>query len=308
MKYYTYQLRLSDEVRPFYIGKGTGDRLNHHTMPFSLKNKSMKNSIIKKAIRDGQTVIAEVLSSFDDEESAFQEEKRLIALHGRRDIGTGILANHTDGGEGGGGVVHGDEYKKAMSEALAGREFTDQHREKISISKRNRMVVKDRKTGKHVSIHTSEYKENADKYIHNFTGKIPARDAAGSVMMISADDHRLESGELFHNSCGKPGANKGKKFSPETRDRMALAQWKKRPEIWGAAQSLKNEFEGLDIKNAYQLAKKTGFKESNLAAICKRFVDGWNPNGDKLWLAWSERKDFPGIEGGIELVNEVSVV
>lgn len=87
--------------RPFYIGKGSGKRLDSHLIDSSLKRISFKNSIIKAIKKDLDEVplhykIYENLS----EEEAFFIEKELINHFGRLDIKTGILANHTNGGIG----------------------------------------------------------------------------------------------------------------------------------------------------------------------------------------------------------------
>ena len=89
--YYTYAYLRSktsetaEAGTPYYIGKGKkGRAYNYHRRTPVPKDKS--NIIILK----------ENLS----EEDAFAHEKEMIKFYGRKDLGTGILMNWTDGGEG----------------------------------------------------------------------------------------------------------------------------------------------------------------------------------------------------------------
>lgn len=51
---------------------------------------------------------------------AFAIERRYIRWYGRKDLGTGILHNKTDGGEGGSGAIKSEETRKKMSVAKSG--------------------------------------------------------------------------------------------------------------------------------------------------------------------------------------------
>jgi len=101
MNYYTYAF-LREDKTPYYIGKGKGNRA------YRRRNKSEV-----RAPRDKSRII--ILKQNLTEEEAFKHEIYMIAVFGRVDLGTGILRNRTNGGEGSSGVIRSDEYRKNIS-------------------------------------------------------------------------------------------------------------------------------------------------------------------------------------------------
>lgn len=85
---------------PFYIGKGTDERLNVHFQPRLLNEKNFKNSKIKKIQALGLDIIKQKISDNISENDAHKLEVILIKKIGRYDLNEGPLANLTDGGEG----------------------------------------------------------------------------------------------------------------------------------------------------------------------------------------------------------------
>ena len=95
---------------PYYVGKGRPNR------PYSRDGRSCSTPP-----RDRIVIYRENL----DEKTAFSLEKELIAKYGRKDIGTGILRNRSDGGEGPSGYRHSEEAKRIMSEKKSGKNHSN---------------------------------------------------------------------------------------------------------------------------------------------------------------------------------------
>jgi len=103
--YYTYAY-LREDKTPYYIGKGRGRRIY-------CKNRTIK------APKDKSLIL--FLKKNLTEAEAFKHEIYMIFVLGRKDLGTGILRNRTNGGDGASGAVVGAETKKKMSEAKKGK-------------------------------------------------------------------------------------------------------------------------------------------------------------------------------------------
>ena len=99
--YYVYQYVRNDGT-PYYIGKGKGNRAyskNH-----------------KVAVPKDRSNIVFVVTNVS-EEVAHMMEIELIAAYGRKDQGTGILRNLTDGGDGCSGRILSERSKALISQA-----------------------------------------------------------------------------------------------------------------------------------------------------------------------------------------------
>jgi hypothetical protein len=116
MNYYTYAY-LREDKTPYYIGKGRGKRI------YSTKRRV-------KLSKDKSRII--FLKQNLTEEEAFKHEIYMIAVFGRKDLGTGILHNSTDGGEGASGAVRSLEFKENLRILNKNKILSEEHKKKIS--------------------------------------------------------------------------------------------------------------------------------------------------------------------------------
>jgi len=202
---YTY-LRNKDSITgktgtPYYIGKGNGNRA--YVKHFAPVPKNHSNIIF----------IEQKLT----EQQAHNLEIELIAKYGRKDLGTGILHNRTNGGE---GISNpsvatreklayakrtesaetrlkrsiaaknrvrrpcGEETKRKISEANIGKKRTNEVKEKMSIAKINKPLAIEHRTkiskalkGKPKAPFSDQHRENIGK-VHRGKPWSAARRAA----------------------------------------------------------------------------------------------------------------------------------
>ena len=116
--FYVYAYLREDQT-PYYIGKGKGNRAWEKNHGVNLPEES-------------RIVLIETNLSQQD---AFELEIKLIQQYGRKDLGTGILRNRTNGGEGTAGLKQTDAHKEKISKALKGivrAPHTEEHKQHLS--------------------------------------------------------------------------------------------------------------------------------------------------------------------------------
>jgi hypothetical protein len=145
MYYYTYAY-LREDKTPYYIGKGKGNRLYK------------KDSRVFAPPKDKSRII--FLKQNLTEEEAFKHEIYMIFLYGRKDLGTGILHNMTNGGEGSSGAIRSEETKKKISEANKGKIFSEETKKKISEALKGNTYCLGRTLSEETKRKMSEAKKN----------------------------------------------------------------------------------------------------------------------------------------------------
>lgn len=129
MEYYTYAY-LREDGTPYYIGKGKSNRI------YQKRNNEIKPP------EDKSRII--FLKQNLTEKESFKHEIYMIAVLGRKDLGTGILRNKTNGGEGLGGLVRTEEHNRKISASKKGR---SNGREGCKHSEETISKIRDIKTG-----------------------------------------------------------------------------------------------------------------------------------------------------------------
>jgi len=140
--YYTYAF-LREDRTPYYIGKGKGNRAYRR-----------KRNDIKPPKDKSRTIF---LKQNLTEEEAFRHEIYMIAIFGRKDLGTGILHNKTDGGDGVSGKIWSDEERINKSKSMMGK---NNHFYGKTHTNENKEIIKKSKIGKRIS---DEEKMNKSK-------------------------------------------------------------------------------------------------------------------------------------------------
>jgi len=174
---------LREDGTPYYIGKGSGKRK-------FVKHKGRGGVVIRFPPEDRILVLKENLT----EEEAFKHEIYMIDVFGRKDIGTGILRNQSNGGEGSSGHKKSEEWKKNQSEYLK--------KNNPMYNKETLEKMRKSQTGKKQSKETiSKRKETIAKM--------------GGVKLTSEQRKKISD------------ANKGRKFSDAHKESLRNA-WKRR--------------------------------------------------------------------------------
>lgn len=141
---------LREDGSPYYIGIGKPQR------PYT-----GRRSCGGPPPRDRIVVLHEGL----EWEKACEIERELIAFYGRKDLGTGILRNLTNGGEGVRGLVVSEETRAKLSKARLGKKHSEEHRKNLSKASRGRVVSEE--TRKKIS----KAKSGENHHLYGKTGE-----------------------------------------------------------------------------------------------------------------------------------------
>ena len=150
--YYIYSY-LREDYSPYYIGKGSGKRA-YTKGPKEVKPPKDKSRV--KIIKADLT-----------EEEAFLLEKLYILMFGRIDLGTGILRNKSDGGDGSSGAVRSAETREKLRQANIGKQRPQWVYDKIAASNRGKKASAETRAKQSAARKgrtcTEEHKRNVSK-------------------------------------------------------------------------------------------------------------------------------------------------
>jgi hypothetical protein len=185
--FYSY-LWVRKNEQPWYVGKGTG-------------NRAFQRSKGHWAPKDRSRIF---VFPQDSEADAFQSEKDLIALFGRKDLGTGCLYNRTEGGEGVSGpyistpkrVRATIENLKKATDAIRGVPKTIEQRRLNSEAQKR--LAHSKEWGQHISAAKTGKSVPKLRGANNARwGKPPAN--VDALRKINASRPRDAQGRFFHD-------------------------------------------------------------------------------------------------------------
>jgi hypothetical protein len=202
--FYTYAY-LREDKTPYYIGKGKGERVY----------KKSKNDI--RPPKDKSRII--FLKQNLSEELAFKHEKYMISVFGRKDLGTGILHNRTDGGDGASGVMQTEETKLKRSNTLKGRPRPEDVKAKIGEKNKGRTQTQEARDKIGETHKGNKYWEGRK---HTEESKNKMRDAkVGKSSHMKGKSHTQDTiDKISASKKGKSNGCEGRKYSPETIEKM----------------------------------------------------------------------------------------
>lgn len=143
--FYTY-LWLREDGTPYYVGK-TGNIKRTVGQRHSVNPPPVKDRI--------------VIQEWASEASSMFAEKFLISYYGRKDLGTGILHNHADGGEGAAGAVRSKSFREGVSRFHKGKSLSEEDKKKKSEAAK----------GNKNALGNKQSTETIEKRVSNFRGK-----------------------------------------------------------------------------------------------------------------------------------------
>jgi hypothetical protein len=207
-RFYTYAY-LREDRTPYYIGKGKGRRIYQKGKGEVYPPKDKSRIIFLK-----QNLT---------EEEAFKHEKYMIAVFGRIDLGTGILRNKTDGGEGASGVVMAEETKRKLSKSRKGKPATKGFLGKSHTEKSKRKISEALKGENHPNYGKKPSEETRKKQSEVKKGKRHSEETRKKQSEVKKGKRHSEESKkiMSEKASGKNNHFYGKIHTKETKDKLS---------------------------------------------------------------------------------------
>lgn len=228
---------------PFYIGKGSNDRMYNHLKKSELRKNSFKSNKINNIFLSGyEPFIIKIIDNLIEESLAYELEEKVISTIGRIIDDKGPLVNLTEGGKGG----------------LSGYNYSVEQLEQKSITaKRVQSCIKYREL--RVEIGKNIYKNDETKKIHREnTIKGLTKDSIkkGKIWLLDDDKKR----NMIHNVKDTMSKNK---------DVRSIIQ----KESWSNLELLERHSNIMkEINNRPDVKKK--IRESLIKKVYQYTIDG----------------------------------
>lgn len=241
-RYYVYEYIDPRTMKPFYVGKGSGDRMYHHLNESWENTQNKKKYRVIKNIRNNDLEpIVQIHTDNLTEHEAYALEANLIRVYGRRDIDTnGLLTNICEDNRPPSqlGKVRSAETKEKMSISSRKENLSDDTIKKMSVATKSRgdewkKKLSEKSTGR---IKSDEEKNaiSARMKINNPTHDANVRKKISESLKfenMTDEDANIRRQKMSSAQTGKKlsddtkkkigEARKGRKFSEETLRKMS---------------------------------------------------------------------------------------
>jgi hypothetical protein len=218
-RFYTYAYLRRDKT-PYYIGKGSGKRIySRKGRPCGTPKDASRIIFLKQNLTEGE---------------AFEHEAYMIAVFGRKDLGTGILYNQTNGGDGSSGAIRTPEVREKISQTMKGRTFTQEHLRNLSVSRRGRGISEAAK--RKISIANKGRvlsEETKRKMSESHKGEIFSEERKENIRKAKTGRSTSLKGKTYEEIYGeayvdmvkkRKESQTGRKLSEETKQKISESQ------------------------------------------------------------------------------------
>ena len=205
--FYTY-LWFRRQGTPYYVGKGSGKRAYQN-----------KDHCVRRP-KDRALIFVQF---WESEKKAFEMEKWYISFFGRKDLGTGILRNMTDGGDGPSGWVPTEETKAKIREARKRQVFTEETRERLKAARARRVYTEEMRRNMSAALKGRKCPWNTlrNREKPPWLGRTHTEETKHKMSIASAGRAQTEESKEKNRQ-----AHLGRKDSEETRQKKSAASKK----------------------------------------------------------------------------------